>query len=201
MKRHLKILILAALAVSAAFGVYAMSSFTGVANAGSGTLEYRWLAGAGVVDFPAPGVTVCELGPPCPDVATASNGDTIEIAGEGTLSVHPKSVTGSGTFTHNFAGGGSGSGTWTATELLSFKSYGPSPASVGLPPTWEAGKAIIRVRLVAGGMEADGILTVGCILPGVQVPGGAFEGTTLSLQGGPNFNKSDEGATLFILQP
>jgi hypothetical protein len=130
-------------------------------------------------------------------VARASNGDTIEIAGEGTLSVHPKSVTGSGTFTHNFAGGGSVSGTWTATELLSFKSYGSSSA---VPPNWEAGKAIIRVHLVADGMEADAILTVGCILPEVIVPGGLFEGSTLNVQGGLNFNKADVGSTLFLRQ-
>ncbi len=179
-----------------------MSSLTGVAGAKSETLDYRWLAGAGVVDFPAEGGTVCELGVPCPDVATASNGDTIEIAGEGTLSVHPKSVTGSGGFTHNFAAGGSVSGTWTATQLLSFKSYGSSPAAVGLPPTWEAGKAIIRVQLFVGGNPvATGTLTVSCILPEVEVPGGAFEGSTLNLHGGPNFNKAELGATLFILQP
>lgn len=159
--------------------------------------EYRWLAGAGVVDFPNPGDTACDLGVPCPDVATASNGDTIEIAGEGTLSVHPKSVTGSGTFTHNFAGGGSVSGTWEAIQLLSFKSYGSSPV---LPSTWEAGKAIIRVQLTANGLEFDGILTVGCILPEVKVPGGTFEGSTLNVQDVLNFNKADLGATLFIRQ-
>ena len=167
---------------------------------GSETREYRWLAGAGVVDFPAPGVTVCELGVPCPDIATASNGDTIEISGEGTLSVHPNSVTGSGSFTHNFAGGGSGSGTWTATQLRSFESYGSPPEEEGLPPTWEAGKAVIRIHLVADGMEADAILTVGCVLPGVTVPEDAFEGSMLNIRHGPNFNHPDLGATLFILQ-
>ena len=169
--------------------------------AGSETVEYRWLAGEGVVDFPETDDLLCDLGLPCPDVATASNGDTMEIAGEGTLSVHPKSVTGSGSFTHNFAGGGSASGTWTATELLSFKSYGSPPAAVGLPPTWEAGKAIIRVHLIAeNGLEFDGILTVGCVLPGVRVPGGAVEGSTLNVQDVINFNKAELGATLFIRQ-
>ena len=167
------------------------------ASADSETSEYQWIAGVTIPGFP-----VCDSTsvPPCPDVARASNGDTIEIAGEGTLSVHPKSVTGSGTFTHHFAGGGSVSGTWTATQLLSFKSYGSSPETVGLPPTWEAGKAIIRVHLVADGMEADAILTVGCILPEVMMPGGVFEGSTLNVQGGLNFNKADFGATLFIAQ-
>ena len=173
-----------------------MSSLTGVAGAKSETLDYRWLAGAGVTDVGP----LCELGgPPCPDVATASNGDTIEIAGEGTLSVHPKSVTGNGTFTHNFAGGGSVSGTWTATQLLSFKSYGPV---AGFPPNFEAGRATISVQLFVGGNPVgSGILTVGCLLGGPKEPGGLFEGVKLSVQGGPNFNKAVATSTLFILQP
>ncbi len=178
-----------------------MSSLTGVAGAKSETLNYRWLAGEGVVDFPGPGGLLCALPPGCPDVATASNGDFIEIEGEGTLSVHPKSVTGMGSFIHNFDAGGSVTGTWTATKLLSFKSYGSSPASVGLPSTWEAGKAIIRVQLFVGGNPvAVATLTVGCILPEVEVPGGAFEGSTLNVRGGLNFNKAELGSTLFILQ-
>lgn len=165
---------------------------------GNETREYQWFAGEGVIDFPALDGLLCDLGIPCPDVATASNGDTIVIEGHGTLSVHPKSVTGGGTFTHNFAEG-SGSGTWEAIELLSFKSYG-SNVPGGLPASFEAGKAIIRVHLVAGEMEAHGILTVGCLLGGPSEPGGAFEGVRLNLQGGPNFNKPDVGATLFIRQ-
>jgi len=172
-----------------------MSSLTGVAGAKSETLDYRWLAGTGDTGFGA----LCDFGLPCPDVATASNGDTIEITGEGMLSVHPKSVTGGGTFTHNFAGGGFVSGTWTATQLLSFKSYGPV---AGFPSEFEAGKAIIRVQLfVDGNPVATGTLTVGCLLGGPKEPGGLFEGVKLSVQGGPNFNKAAVRSTLFILQP
>ena len=174
-----------------------MSSLTGVASAKSETLDYRWLAGEGDTAGFGP---LCDLGgPPCPNVATASNGDTIQIAGEGTLSVHPKSVAGNGTFTHNFAGGGSVSGTWTATQLLSFKSYGPV---AGFPPNFEAGRATIRVQLFVGGDPVgSGILTVGCLLGGPKEPGGLFEGVKLSVQGGPNFNKAVATSTLFILQP
>ena len=78
------------------------------------------------------------LGDPCPDVAMACNGDTIEIAGFGTLSVHPKSVTGSRSLSTTSLGG-SGGGTWEAIELLSFKSHGPN-VPAGLPGSWEAGK-------------------------------------------------------------
>ncbi len=172
-----------------------MSSLTGVAGAKSEALDYRWLAGTGDTGFGA----LCNGGPPCPNVATASNGDTIVIAGEGTLSVHPKSVTRNGTFTHNIAAGDSVTGTGTATQLLSFKSYGPA---AGVPPEFESGRATISVQLFVGGNPvASGILQVGCLLGGPKEPGGLFEGVKLSLQGGPNFNKNDEGATLFILQP
>ena len=91
------------------------------------------------------------------------------------------------------------SGSWTATELLSFKTYGDSPI---LDPTWRTGIAHIRVHLVSddGTMEADGILSVGCILPQVKMPGGVFEGVRLNVQGGPNFNKEVQPrATLFVL--
>ena len=175
-----------------------MSSLTGVAGAKSETLDYRWLAGEGDTALGA----LCALGgPPCPNLATASNGDTIEIAGEGTLSVHPKSVTGSGSFKHIFAAGGFVSGTWEATQLLSFKSYGPN-VNAGLPPEFEAGRATISVQLFVGGNQVgSGILQVGCLLGGPKEPGGLFEGVKLSLQGGPNFNKVDPTSTLFILQP
>ena len=173
-----------------------MSSLTGVAGAKSETLDYRWLAGTGDVGF---GPLCGDEAPPCPNVATASNGDTIVIEGEGTLSVHPKSVTGSGSFIHNFAAGGpSVTGTWEATQLLSFKSYGPA----GFPSEFEAGKAIIRVQLFVGGNSVgSGILQVGCLLGGPKEPGGLFEGVKLSVQGGPNFNKAAVTSTLFILQP
>ena len=39
-----------------------------------------------------------------PNVAMASNGDTLAITGMGVFSTHPKTVTASGTFTHNVAG-------------------------------------------------------------------------------------------------
>src|SRR5712692_5190409 len=54
-----------------------------------------------------------------PDVARADNGDTIALKGTGTLSIHPGSVTGGGTFVHRHANGTVvAQGTWTATNLL-----------------------------------------------------------------------------------
>src|SRR5436309_14310731 len=56
----------------------------------------------------------------------APNGDRIAINGEAEFSVNPKTVLeGSGTFTHmNAAGTVLASGTWEATGLLDYQSYG-----------------------------------------------------------------------------
>jgi len=60
-----------------------------------------------------------------PNFGRAPNGDRVVVTGGGSFSLHPKSVTASGEFTHlDPAGGVRGGGTWTATELLSFDFYG-----------------------------------------------------------------------------
>ena len=149
------------------------------------------------------------FGPPFPEivVATASNGDIIEVAGQGTLSIHPKTATGNGTFTHKDSDGTIvlGSGTWMATELLSFQEYGPSTDPANFPPNLRAGYANIKVHLTGGGAEFPGILRVYCVLPGAKVPASTPEGILLNIPGVANFNKvAGEGGfggpTLFILQ-
>jgi hypothetical protein len=165
-------------------------------------VDYRYLLSAGDL---FPGVPLCDpndpTAPPCPNIATAANGDWIVLEGEGTLSIHPKTAGGGGIFTHYFADGGSVSGTWEATELLSFSSYGPSPLP-GWPAEFLSGRARMKVDLLVGGAKvADAILTVGCLLPDVDAPGGVFEGGTLNVQGGSNFSKLGGGgmfSTLFI---
>ena len=159
--------------------------------ADSGAATYAYLIAAEpLCDLPLPS--------PCPAVSMASNGDTIEMTGAGTLSIHPKSVSGGGDFTHNFAGGGSVSGTWTAKQLLSFHGYGCGGG--GLPADFCGGLAVIRVELFVGSMHvADGTLQVDCLI--AKFPAGAIEGVRLAVQGGPNFNKEVSGVTLFILQP
>ncbi len=162
----------------------------GSVAADSGSANYQYLVGTSFL---------CGLDPSaCPDVAMADNGDTIDISGSGTLSIHPKSVTGGGTFVHHLAGG-SVSGTWTAEQLLSFDSYGSSPV---LPPELTAGLALIRVHLVAAGgsPQADAILRVTCVLPGAKVPAGAEEGVRLNIQDLLNFNQEVSGFTVFIKQ-
>src|ERR671930_666235 len=83
-----------------------------------------------------------------PNVAMASNGDTLAITGMGVFSTHPKSVTASGMFTHHVAGGATLTGTWTATDLLSFEFYGCGVVpSIGatLPPNFCGGALKMRV--------------------------------------------------------
>jgi hypothetical protein len=133
-----------------------------------------------------------------PDVAEAANGDRIILTGTGTLTLHPKSATGAGTFTHTTAVGTVlATGTFTATDLLSFESYGPSPL---LPPFLNSGQALIRVALVPDGSTTsiDGILRVECVLPGSTFPGGKEEGINLLLPGLANFNHQVSGATVFV---
>ncbi len=159
-------------------------SFGNVAFADSGSHTINFLTGSGFL---------CTLATnACPDIATASNGDMVLITGSGTITTHPDSATGSGTFTHEDSSGNvKASGTWTATQLLSFVSYGS--AGPGFPPGFEGGKAVIRVHLSVG---FDAILTVECALG--SPPPGAHEGIRLNVQDIINFNKQASGFTVFI---
>ncbi len=146
---------------------------------GGSSVSYQYLAGV--------------LGLAGPDVAMAASGDRIEATGQGTFTLHPKSVSGSGSFTHKAPDGTVlRSGTWTATQLVSFNSYGSSP---GLPPTFEGGLALIELRLSTG---LDAVLELNCLVG--SPPPAAHEGIRLAVEGGPNFNKQVSGETLFIRQ-
>jgi hypothetical protein len=163
------------------------------ASAKSATITYDYFAGSGPLLCSPPS-------PPdaCPDVASAPNGDTITIAGSGTLSIHPNSVTGSGTFIHkNASGTVEGEGTWTAQQLLSFVSYGTSP-SFPPPPIQEGGKALVLIHLspATGGAGFDGVLQITCLIG--SPPAGAHEGIRLNVQDVINFNKEVSGETVFI---
>lgn len=153
---------------------------------------FQFLIGTGPL-CSIPGVTN-----PCPDISRAANGDTVALAGQGSLSVHAKSVTGSGTFTHKAPDGTvKAMGTWTAVQLLSFKSFGTSPS---FPANFMGGLALILVQLSVGGTVVHtAILTVICDVG--SPPPGLAEGVKLSVQDTPfNFNKQVSGITLFISQ-
>lgn len=152
------------------------------------TMEFVWLAGAGFI---------CGLaGDACPTIAMAPNGDTIEISGSGTFGIHPKFVTGGGTFEHNFAGGGSVTGTWTATQMLGFNFYG----AVDLDGFVIAGGLLV-LRVVIDpdgpGPTFRGVVWIDCLVG--EPPAGAVEGVRLNVPGAVNFNKEVSGLTVFVL--
>ena len=81
----------------------------------------------------------------CPDVSMADNGDTVEIAGDGSFNPATREATGGGTFVHHLADGSVfAHGTWDAVGLISFKSYG---TIVFDGTTVEGGLALIRVAI------------------------------------------------------
>ncbi len=135
-----------------------------------------------------------------PNVARAPNGDMVSVTGMGTFTVNPKSATGSGSFTHtNSQGTILGSGTWTATELLSFQLYGCGVVlGMPIPDNFCGGKLQLRVTLTpTGGTPHDGILWVYCII-GPNPPNSAEEGVRLLIPGVINFNEVVTGDNVYI---
>lgn len=163
------------------------------AVADSEAVKFDFLIGTGFL---------CGLDPfACPDVSMASNGDTLELTGSGVITTHPKSVTGGGTFVHTFAGGGSIAGTWKATKLVSFNSYGC--VDFGGGTILCGGLAIMQVEFsVAGTVVGNGVLQVDCVIG--DFPAAATEGVRLNAQtvlGGINFNREVSGLTVFLPVP
>ncbi len=153
---------------------------------GSGTFQF--LVGSG---------PLCQLASnACPDISMAGNSDTVSIAGQGSLSINDRSVTGSGTFTHKAPDGTvRAMGTWSALRLMTFRSFGNSP---GLPSNFFGGQALILVQLSVNGTPVHtAVLTVICEIG--SLPDGLHEGVKLVVQDTPfNFNKQVSGLTLFI---
>ncbi len=153
-------------------------------------MTFTYLAASGpLCGLPAPN--------PCPDIAVADNGDRISVNGSGTFSIFPKSVTGSGMFTHrNAAGTVLATGTWVATDLVSFVSYGNEVPM--FPPTFFGGRLAIKVTLFLGSTPVHtAILSITCEIG--SPPAGHHEGITLNVQDAINFNKSVDGFTVFVL--
>ena len=193
--------ILVALAVSGGFAAPSEGvdgSSGGFAAASGGVEEssrmrtFDFLIGAGFL---------CNLDPKaCPDISMAENGDTVEISGAGTFTLHAKSVTGGGSFVHKDKDGNVlASGVWFAVKVESFKSFGSGSAQ-GLPPELFGGRLVLKIRLVpAGGPEhgIPGVLRVSCAL-GNKIPPNAIEGIRLHVHHGPNFNTEVTGFTVFV---
>jgi hypothetical protein len=145
-----------------------------------------------------------------PNGAKAPSGDRVRVqctavlGGCGTFTTKDKAVSLSGTFVHTDSGGTVvRSGTWVATQLISYESYGcgvvdfdgPGGAPpVNIPPFICGGALKVRVLLTAGTEQLEGVLTIFCIV-GDNPPNShdelAEEGVTLNVPGVVNFNHVD----------
>lgn len=143
-----------------------------------------------------------------PNVGVAANGETIEITCEsgehvcGTFSVHPKSINANGEFAHFLSNGSLlASGTWTATELISYQSYGCGEV-LGEPIPSDLCGGVVKFAasfsIPIGAL--DGIITVYCIVgPKAasshdEPPG---EGVTV-VPGIVNFNHTGGGENVYV---
>lgn len=195
--------------LSLAASVFLASFSLGIVGVGTAYADddgvsggFRWMACAGMHELGFLGLS----GVGCPDAAMASNDDAIEIVGEGTLEIddgEPEDVSGGGSYRHTDASGMVlDVGTFTAIKLKSFESFGGS-ASPNIPSNWRLGRARIRIRMVSDidGETAKATLVVGCRLPEPiegPPPMDLFEGITLKVKNGQNFDISVMRATLFI---
>lgn len=133
-----------------------------------------------------------------PNVARASNGDTIEVRIGGTFDGGDKSASNTtGSFEHKRGGAVVGSGTITATRLIAFQFYG-----CGVPghPDWCGGRALLAVNLNPGGdpsQAIDALLEINCQVG--DPPPGTAEGIKLNAKG-INFNKPVVGGINVFVQ-
>jgi hypothetical protein len=159
------------LAVALVAGLLALPS-TALATAANGNHNaYAWRVGG--------------------DTAKAPDGSTITMLGQGSLSAGPdKMASGGGTFSTS----GGSSGTWTATAVQGFVSYGPPPPGFPVPGA-TGGMAKLKVSLSNG---TSGVLTIFCVLG--SPPPSVMEGINLILGAGASaeYTEQDGGFTLFI---
>jgi len=155
----------------------------------------------------------------CPAVAKSANGDSYEISGAGTFDTESKSVKAAGTFHHKTPNGNMiETGVWTASELISFGSYGIAPNALrqkgpayGSPrlgpkrmPTRASsmptgGLAIFRILLMpVSGPTKTALLRVNCALGDVPSER-SVQGIRLIFEkGGNEFSEEVGGHVLFL---
>ena len=132
-----------------------------------------------------------QLHMPVPQVAQAANDEQVSITGSGVFSVNPKSTTATGTY----ATTASGSGTWVATQLLSFVPYGCLPAPHA---NFCGGKLMLQVLLTdsTSGQQFGGVMSVFCLIG--NPPTSAEEGARLDIIGKNNFNRIVSGLNFYV---
>jgi hypothetical protein len=127
------------------------------------------------------------------DTAMAPDGSTILLRGNGNLQAGPGGfATGGGTFQKSSGE----TGTFTATGVEGFVSYGTRlPGQTFPPPPATGGEAKLRVALSNG---QTGVLTIFCVIG--SPPPSRMEGSTLVLGSDVSGEYTDEvsGNTIFI---
>ncbi len=134
----------------------------------------------------APGST--GLGAP----ATAPDGSTVYIQGDGTFQAPNGSASGGGPYTlKNAAGSTVGSGTWTVDSVRNFVFYGRTASGI------VAGESKLAVHLTGGPLAGDdGTLTIWCVAGGLAPPAKS-EGISLVLGQGGEFTQTGFGPNFF----
>ncbi len=135
----------------------------------------------------------------------AANGDQIAVTGEGEFSVNPNAVDAAGKFTHtNSSANVLTTGTWRATGLINYQSYGCGEVfGTTIPPDLCGGAVKMSVTLTPNGtsLQLPGTMTVFCVI-GPHAPqsvlGPLTEGVTLNVPGLQNFNHSTGGDNVYI---
>ena len=184
MTRTLKILLVGVTASALSTGGVALAATHGAGS--EHTTSYQWLVGSGGTSAP--------LGP---DISRdTANGRILEVVGQGTfVTGEEDSVTGGGTFVVTDAAAHVlAQGTWSATELDSFTSFGNGS---GLPEDLEGGLARLDIKIHPAGTSRTfaGNLQIHCAINNPR----SIEGVTASAAGDA-FTMPLFGETLFINQ-
>jgi hypothetical protein len=176
--------------------VASMLGAAGVASAGTSKAAYSWHVADALLEEAA--------GSPPVAIAMASNGDTVELDGTGTLNAADKTASGGGQFVHKRADGSvDPPGTFTVNGLVSFQFYGCSDQVIpGV--TLCGGLAKLDVTLTPSGtsLQFPATLWIDCLI-GDNIPAGGEpardEGIRLNVKDLINFTQTvPSGLTLFI---
>jgi hypothetical protein len=141
------------------------------------------------------------LGFPAGNQAVADNGDVVTVAATGAFDAAARTATGGGTFVHDVAATGQAiTGTFAATGLISFQSYGDATPQ-GLPASFYGGKLMLSIVATPDAnpsLHLPATLTIECELG--TPPGSVVEGVRVNVHDVINFNKSvlESGANLYI---
>jgi hypothetical protein len=155
----------------------------------------------------------------CPATARATQGDSYEVSGAGAFDAQNKLVKASGTFTHKSTNGNVlQTGVWTASELVSFVSYGIAPnallhekRTLGPPqfgpknlktlsgPKPTGGLAVLRIVLQPiSGATKTAVLQMNCALGDVPRER-SVEGIRLTFDNGSGeFSEEVGGRVMFL---